>query len=115
MSSVILYTPASSAFDEPTSTFLSVRIGSCPSTWDRSEGLNFDAQPAQLDISVSLIDTLPPFLWHYRGLFPGYVPFFVTGQHAGAESCEALSRVRLSHAEGARLRRAPCPRTSCPG
>src|SRR5512146_711223 len=49
------YTPASSAFADPTSTFGSDNCGRCPRTWDKSAGLNFAAQPAQLDRCVSLI------------------------------------------------------------
>jgi hypothetical protein len=30
-------------------------MGSCPRTWDSSAGLNFAAQPAQLESCVSLI------------------------------------------------------------
>lgn len=55
ISSVIRYTPASSALDASTKTFLSVIFGSCPRTWDRSEGLNFDAQPAQIERLVNLM------------------------------------------------------------
>src|SRR5512143_4145831 len=51
----IRYTPASSAFDRPTRTFGSVIAGNCPRTWDSSAGLNFAAQPAQLERCVSLI------------------------------------------------------------
>ena len=39
-----------------TRTFSSVAGRGCPRTWDRSEGLNLEAQPAQLDIEVSLRD-----------------------------------------------------------
>src|SRR4030043_962988 len=55
ISSVMRYTPASSALEESISTFLSVIIGSCPSTWNRSKGLNFEAQPEQLERLVNLI------------------------------------------------------------
>ena len=58
MSSVIRYTPTSSALAWPIRTFGSVMSGSCPSTWDRSDGLNFAAQPAQVESSVSLISIL---------------------------------------------------------
>jgi hypothetical protein len=37
ISSVMRYTPASSALDESTTTFLSVILGSCPSTWSREQ------------------------------------------------------------------------------
>src|SRR5580658_3957147 len=41
-----LYTPASSAVSNPTSTFSFAQRGIRASTWSKTFGLSFDAQPA---------------------------------------------------------------------
>jgi hypothetical protein len=45
-SGVSLYTPASSDVSNPTSTFSFAQRGTRASTWSKTFGLSFDAQPA---------------------------------------------------------------------
>src|SRR5579862_3354225 len=47
-----LYTPASSAVSNPTSTFSFGQRGTRPSTWSKTFGLSFDAQPAAEALEV---------------------------------------------------------------
>src|ERR1051326_909330 len=53
-SAVSLYTPASSAVSNPTSTFSSAHRGTAGRTRSNNFGLSFDAQPAALTWAVSL-------------------------------------------------------------
>jgi len=53
ISSVILYTPASSALSRPTMTFLSVGKSIPQSALSRSPGGSFDAHPEPATVSVS--------------------------------------------------------------
>src|SRR5476649_2351129 len=52
-SAVSLYTPASSAVSNPTSTFSSAQRGTVARTWSNNFGLSLDAQPAALTWAVS--------------------------------------------------------------
>src|SRR6202142_2663328 len=47
-----LYTPASSAVSNPTSTFSFAQRGIRASTWSKTFGLSFDAQPAEEEAAV---------------------------------------------------------------
>src|ERR1700677_4461070 len=51
-SGVSLYTPASSAVSNPTSTFSFAQRGIRASTWSKTFGLSLDAQPAAEDWAV---------------------------------------------------------------
>src|SRR5580692_8430333 len=51
-SGVSLYTPASSAVSNPTSTFSFAQRGIRASTWSKTFGLSFDAQPAAEEAAV---------------------------------------------------------------
>src|SRR5580700_5082393 len=52
-SAVSLYTPASSAVSNPTSTFSSAQRGTAAKTLSNNFGLSLDAQPAALTWAVS--------------------------------------------------------------
>ena len=54
-SGVSLYTPASSAVSNPTSTFSFAQRGIWASTRSKTFGLSLDAQPAALVCAVSLL------------------------------------------------------------
>src|ERR1700685_4615085 len=51
-SGVSLYTPASSAVSNPTNTFSFAQRGIRASTWSKTFGLSFDAQPAAEEARV---------------------------------------------------------------
>src|SRR5947209_5970564 len=51
-----LYTPASSAVSNPTSTFSSAQRGTAAKTWSNNFGLSLDAQPAALTWAVNFRD-----------------------------------------------------------
>src|SRR5579864_5912128 len=53
-SGVSLYTPASSAVSNPTRTLLFAQRGMRASTWSKTFGLSFDAQPAACELAVNL-------------------------------------------------------------
>src|SRR5579883_792259 len=74
------YTPASSAFSKPTRRLGSAGRGRRASTWSKTFGLNFDAQPAALTCAVSFLATL-----QFRA-FRGPLPVCVKTGYAAAVS-----------------------------
>src|SRR5271155_654637 len=68
-SGVSLYTPASSAVSNPTSTFSFAHLGMRASTWSKTFGLSLDAQPAAEVWAVSLVlfETVTVSVWHSGG------------------------------------------------
>src|SRR5512147_145247 len=93
VSSEMRYTPASSAFADPTSTFGSDNCGKCPRTWDKSAGLNFAAQPAQLERCVSLISMITEYIVFAENVNE----YFVTrARHRGAAGYKTSRRMPLT-------------------